>query len=327
MTTDLDPPPDAPTASPEVGIGRPVAGAAGLLAVGVALGVGDLVAGLVAPPSSPVLVVGDQAIRLTPEWLKEFATSTFGVHDKQVLLAGMAVVIAVIAVLGGLLSRRSPAPGIALVVVLGLVGATCAAASPTFTPVALVASFAALVAGVATFVALHTLARRAATAAAPAPAVPAPGTVDPDPTRPRRRLVLGLLGALAGAGITAFVGRSLAAAQAAEASRAAVGPLPSPTPGAATPPPGADFATSGTPTWITPNADFYRIDTALQVPQISTSDYSLRIHGMVDREIVLDYDQLRGRALLEAPITMTCVSNDVGGNLISNAVFVGVRAA
>jgi DMSO/TMAO reductase YedYZ molybdopterin-dependent catalytic subunit len=314
VTTDLDPPPGSTTASPEAGFARPVAGAVGLLAVAVALGVGDLVAALVAPPSSPVLAVGNQFIRLTPEPLKEFATSTFGVHDKQVLLASMAVVIAAVAVLGGLLSRRALAPGITLVVVLGLVGATCAAASPTFTPAYLVAPLVALVAGAATFAVLHHLARRAE---APR-ATPVGGG---GPRDARRRLVLGLVAALAGAGVTGFLGRTFATARAAEASRDAVGPLPG---GNAPPPPAADFAASGTPPWLTPNADFYRIDTALQVPQVSTSDYSLRIHGLVDREIVLSYEQLRRRALVEAPITMCCVSNDVGGDLISNAVFVGV---
>jgi DMSO/TMAO reductase YedYZ molybdopterin-dependent catalytic subunit len=314
VTTDLDPPPDAAAAPATTGLARWVAAAIGLLAVGVALGVGDLVAAFTAPASSPVLAVGNQFIRLTPEPLKEFATSTFGVHDKQVLLASMAVVIAVVAALGGLLSRKSPAPGMTLVVVLGLVGATCAAASPTFTPAYLVAPLVALVAGAATFAVLHRLGRRAA----------APDEVDEAGAAPgdaRRRLVLGLVAALAGAGVTGFLGRTFSTAQAAEASRDAVGPLP----GGSTPaPPAADFAASGTPPWITPNADFYRIDTALQVPQISTAEYSLRIHGLVDREIVLSYDQLRRRALTQAPITMCCVSNDVGGNLISNAVFVGV---
>lgn len=69
----------------------------------------------------------------------------------------------------------------------------------------------------------------------------------------------------------------------------------------------------GTPPWLTPNADFYRIDTALQVPQLSAGDYELRIHGMVDRELRLCYDDLRSRRLIEVPITMTCVSNGVGG--------------
>ncbi len=315
MTTDLDPPADTAAAPAGTGLQRAVAAAIGLLAVGVALGVGDLVAAFAAPPSSPFLAVGNQFIRLTPEPLKEFATSTFGVHDKQVLLASMAVVIAVVAALGGLLSRRSLVPGLVLVVVLGLVGVTCAAASPTFTAAYLVAPLVALVAGAATFLVLHHLARRAG--APHDPADPA----DAAPRDARRRLVLGLGAALAAAGVTGFLGRTFATADAAEASRAAVGPLPG---GNTPPPPAADFAASGTPTWITANADFYRIDTALQVPRISTAEYSLRIHGLVDREIVLSYDQLRRRALVEAPITMCCVSNDVGGDLISNAVFVGV---
>jgi DMSO/TMAO reductase YedYZ molybdopterin-dependent catalytic subunit len=311
MTTDL---PAESMAPQQAGLRRPIAGAIGLLAVGMALAVGDLVAALVAPPSSPFLAVGNQFIRLTPEPLKEFATSTFGVHDKQVLLASMAVVIALVSVLSGLLSRRTPVPGLTLVVVLGLVGATCAAAAPTFTVGYLVAPVAALVAGAATFAGLHRLAGRDA-ATGPAP------DVDPGP---RRRLLLGLGAALAGAGVAGFLGRHLAATAGAEASREAVGALPSPAGAPVVPPPAADFAASGTPTWLTPNDQFYRIDTALQVPQVSTSDFSLRIHGMVDREITLNYQQLRSRALIEAPITMACVSNDVGGNLISNAVFLGV---
>ncbi|MCD2194665.1 molybdopterin-dependent oxidoreductase [Actinomycetospora endophytica] len=315
MTTDTDPP-AAPAADPGTGVLRPpVAGAIGVLAVAVALGVGDLVAAFAAAPSSPFLAVGNQFIRLTPEALKEFATSTFGVHDKQVLLAGMAVVITAVAVLAGLLSRRTPVPGLTLVVVLGLVGATCAAAAPTFTVGYLVAPAVALVAGAATFAVLHRLARRAER--------PDPDRRLTDPSAGRRRLLLGLGVALAGAGITGFLGRRFAAAADVAASRADAA-LPPPTGPPVVPPPAADFAASGTPTWLTPNDQFYRIDTALQVPQVSTADFTLRIHGLVQRELTLNYDQLRGRGLVEAPITMCCVSNDVGGNLISNSVFLGV---
>ncbi|GAA4852566.1 molybdopterin-dependent oxidoreductase [Actinomycetospora corticicola] len=318
MSTDTDPPAGT-TLSRRTTISSPVAAAIGVLAVGVALGLGDLVAALTAPPSSPFLAVGDQFIRLTPEALKEFATSTFGVHDKQVLLASMAVVIAAVAVIGGLLSRRSVLPGTVLVVVLGLVGLSTAVASPTFTAAYLIAPLVALVGGVATFVGLHRLALASGGATGAEPDVEAGYA-----RNPRRRLALGLGAAFAGAAVTGLLGRVLAASGGAEASRNAVGPLPSPGGAPASPPPDADFAASGTPTWITPNADFYRIDTALQVPQVSASSYQLRIHGMVDREITLSYDQLRARAALEAPITMCCVSNDIGGNLISNAVFLGV---
>jgi DMSO/TMAO reductase YedYZ molybdopterin-dependent catalytic subunit len=315
VTTDLDPPPEKEADAPATTMPRWVAAAVGVLAVALALGVGDLVAGLVAPPSSPVLAVGDQFIRLTPAWLKDVATSTFGVHDKQVLLGGMAVVIALVAALGGLASRRSPFPALALVLVLGLIGVTCALAEPSATPGYLVAPVAALVAGAGAVAVLHALARRAAAPGS------APGAAPLAREDARRRLLLGMVVALAGAGVTGYLGRRFGAAAAVQASRDAVGPLPG---AGATTPAGADFASSGGSTWLTANADFYRIDTALQVPQVSTADYRLRIHGLVDHEIVLDYDDLRRRTLLEAPITMTCVSNEVGGNLVSNAVFVGV---
>ena len=79
----------------------------------------------------------------------------------------------------------------------------------------------------------------------------------------------------------------------------------------------------GATPFLTSNADFYRIDTALQVPQLSTSDWRLRIHGMVDREITLDWNDLMAMSAQERIITLTCVSNEVGGDLASNARWIG----
>jgi DMSO/TMAO reductase YedYZ molybdopterin-dependent catalytic subunit len=76
--------------------------------------------------------------------------------------------------------------------------------------------------------------------------------------------------------------------------------------------------------WRTSAANFYRIDTALSVPAIEPSSWKLRIHGMVDREVVVTYDELIARKLSEGWVTLCCVSNPVGGNLISNAFFSGV---
>jgi DMSO/TMAO reductase YedYZ molybdopterin-dependent catalytic subunit len=89
-------------------------------------------------------------------------------------------------------------------------------------------------------------------------------------------------------------------------------------------PPGADFALAGTPTFITPNKDFYRIDTALRIPAQAAADWSMRIHGMVDREMHISFQELLDRPILDRVVTMTCVSNEVGGNLISTARFSGV---
>ena len=90
-------------------------------------------------------------------------------------------------------------------------------------------------------------------------------------------------------------------------------------------PAGAAFPELGTPTFLTPNPEFYRIDVALRIPSQAADDWSMRIHGMVDNEITLTFDDLLNRPLVERTITMTCVSNPVGGNLISTANFIGVE--
>ena len=71
----------------------------------------------------------------------------------------------------------------------------------------------------------------------------------------------------------------------------------------------------------------YRIDTALIVPQVSTDGWRLRVHGMVDREVELDFAQLLGRPMVERDVTLTCVSNEVGGNLAGNARWLGAPLA
>jgi DMSO/TMAO reductase YedYZ molybdopterin-dependent catalytic subunit len=88
------------------------------------------------------------------------------------------------------------------------------------------------------------------------------------------------------------------------------------------PPGNAQFP--GTSSFVTSNADFYRIDTALTVPRMTAEGWHLRVHGMVDRELTLNYEDIRGRRLIERPITMACVSNDVGGSLVSTAYFIGI---
>ncbi|MGH3574472.1 MAG: molybdopterin-dependent oxidoreductase, partial [Pseudonocardiaceae bacterium] len=88
----------------------PVAAFVGLLSVAAGLGVGHLVAGFVSPTASPFLAVGGTAIDFTPIGVKDFAVRTFGTYDKTVLLLGMAVVIGLVGVAAGLMSRRSRTP-------------------------------------------------------------------------------------------------------------------------------------------------------------------------------------------------------------------------
>lgn len=285
-------------------LSRWLAAVVGVLALAVALAAGHLVAGFAGVNASPYLAVGNGAIDLTPVWLKDFAVRTFGTYDKLVLLSGMAVVMVAVAAVAGLLSRRSPAPGLVMITGFGFVGLAAVATRPDLDAVALLAPLASLVTGAGTFVFLRRL--------------------DVVPDRSRRTVLLA--GVVAGAGIAGLGGQLLAGRRDAASSREAVGRL---VPARTAPmiPADADFAKLGTPPFLTRNADFYRVDTALTVPQVRAEDWSLRLHGLVDREIRYRYDDIRNRPLVERTITMTCVSNEVGGTYVSTANFVGVDLA
>jgi DMSO/TMAO reductase YedYZ molybdopterin-dependent catalytic subunit len=97
----------------------------------------------------------------------------------------------------------------------------------------------------------------------------------------------------------------------------------------ATLPTGADIATAdltsaGLTPIVMPNDRFYRIDTAFVPPAVDVTTWTLRIHGMVDREVTLTYDQLIALPIIEQFVTIACVSNEVGGDLVGNAAWRGV---
>ncbi|ROS40610.1 molybdopterin-dependent oxidoreductase [Amycolatopsis thermoflava] len=286
-------------------LSAPVAGLIGVIALVAALGAGHLVAGFVGAGASPFVAVGNAAIDLTPAWLKDFAVRAFGTADKAVLLTGMAVVALALAVVAGLASRRRSASGLVFVSAVGVLGGAAVFTRPDLGQIALLAPVASLVAGLAVFAWLHRTA------------------LDGQYSSAARR---NFLIAVAGAGVAGVAGQLVGTSRDAEGSRAAVGPLVA----ARTAPPvpaGADFAKFGTPSFLTPNADFYRIDTALVVPQVRTEDWSLRIHGMVDREVAYSWSDIRDRPLVERIVTLCCVSNPVGGPYISTARFIGVDLA
>ncbi len=303
----------------------PVAALIGLLSVAAGLGVGHLVAGLVSPSASPFLAVGGSAIDLTPSWLKDFAVSTFGTYDKLVLLLSMGVVIGLVAVLAGLLSRRSRRPGLVLLIVLGGVAGVAVLARPTADALDALAPLAALIVGVGVFVALYRLGRSGGAATKDAAAGGAAGDRAPSAVR-RRGLLIGSAAVAVGAGLAGAGGQLLARRGDVEASRRAIGRIVPEVP-APPIPAGADFAAAGSPSFITPNAEFYRVDINLTLPAVRAEDWQLRIHGMVDRELTLDWADLTSRRLVERTVTMTCVSNEVGGPYVSTSNFTGVLLA
>jgi DMSO/TMAO reductase YedYZ molybdopterin-dependent catalytic subunit len=289
-----------------------------VLAVGAALGTGHLVAGVVSAVSSPFLAVGDTVIRFSPQFLTEFAKTTFGTADKPVLLGGMAVVIAAVAAVAGLASRRRRTPGVAVVTAMGVLGFLAVVLAPVFAPLDLVAPAVSLAVGVGVFRRLHGLALRTYGG------VDAPG---PGVQVSRRKVLIGSSAAvgvvsLGAAGAGVLLGGGVGDSRRSVTARLARARL---TERAPVIPAGAAFPELGTPPFLTPNPDFYRIDVALRIPSRAASDWSMRIHGMVDNELTLTFDDLLGRPLVERTITMTCVSNPIGGNLVSTANFIGVE--
>ncbi|HSH33216.1 MAG TPA: molybdopterin-dependent oxidoreductase [Actinomycetota bacterium] len=286
----------------------------GLLSAAVAIAVAHLVAGFVGREASPVIAVGSTAIDLTPEWLKSFAIRTFGSNDKTVLLIGIGLVLAIVAAVLGMASVRNRSIGLIGLTVFGLLGMVAAVTRPTGSVVDALPSLVGAVAGAATLVFLHArLPQEPAEDAQPSPAIGVE----------RRRFLLGGLAAVGTAFAAGAAGQFFARRFAADESRAAL-EIPKAMDIAAPAPAGAELGVPDLSPFITPNDEFYRVDTALLVPAVRAEDWTLRIHGMVDREITLDFEQLVARELIERDITLTCVSNEVGGPYVGNARWVGV---
>jgi DMSO/TMAO reductase YedYZ molybdopterin-dependent catalytic subunit len=158
--------------------------------------------------------------------------------------------------------------------------------------------------------------------------VPALRTQRPPAQRPQaRRTFLVTAGVtLATAAVGELAGRELSTRSTVSLARAAIR-FPRPAVPAPPLPPGVNLPVPGISPFITPNGQFYRVDTDLFLPQVDPSSWQLRIHGMVSREIVVTVDQLLRRPLIEDYITLCCVSNPVGGPYIGNAKWLGASLA
>ncbi|MGH3120342.1 MAG: molybdopterin-dependent oxidoreductase [Streptosporangiaceae bacterium] len=317
-----------------------VGGLIGLLAVAAALGVAQLVAGITGMAGEPVIAVGSAAIDLTPVPVKDFAIQHFGSHDKTVLLTGIYVVLALFAMVTGILARRRLGYGLAGLAVFAALGVGAVATRPVSGPVDAVPALAGVAAGA---LVLFFLVR-----AAPAPAarrsesaVPAtepvavapsssgrggPGAGAPGGAPDRRRFLLIAAGAAALAAGGAGAGQALLSRFNVSAARSAIA-LPAPAVTGPRPPGGAQLDVPGISPFTTPNGSFYRVDTALSLPQVPPETWHLRVHGMVERELDITFDQLLKRPLTEADITLACVSNQVGGPYVGNARWLGASLA
>lgn len=288
---------------------------AGLVSAAAGLGAAEVVAGLSARLRSPVFDVGDRVVDRVPVWAKDLAIDWFGTNDKIALLVGIAVILALYAAVVGIVGlRRDLRLGFAGVALFGLLGSLASLGARTG---ATASSALPSVVGAAVAAAALWWVGRPRSVMGDVP--PRPGHRHPS----ERRRFLAQTGVLAGAAaILAATGRKLEARFSAADSRAAIR-LPVPDVPEAAVPPGAEA--EGAVSLFTPNSTFYRIDTALTVPQVPAETWDLRVSGMVDRPMRLSFDDLLGRAVEEHDITLTCVSNTIGGDLIGTARWMGVR--
>ena len=286
------------------------AAAAGIASAGLGLGIAEMVGAASRSLRSPVVSVGDRVVDLAPAPLKERAIDWFGTNDKLALLAGIAVVLVAYSAAVGVVSlRHRLRVGLAGIALFAFVGS--AAAWTSRSGGAWWQALPTIVGSVAAGLALVGFANLAE-----------PRHVGMEHPNERRRFLAAVGVVAAGAGVAGIAGRKLNGRFGVADSRAAV-QLPPPANDLSPIPAGAQ-AQNAAP-FVTPNADFYRIDTALVVPQVPVDTWSLRVTGMVDNELRLSYAELLDRQLVEKDITLACVSNTVGGNLIGNARWLGAR--
>jgi DMSO/TMAO reductase YedYZ molybdopterin-dependent catalytic subunit len=282
----------------------------GLAAAAVAVGVTQLVAAPFGHGADALNAVGSAVIDLTPGPVKEWAISTFGTADKLFLSIAMLAVIAALAAAAGWRETRQRPIGSALIALAGVAGCAAILSRPGGGLLDVIPTVVGTACGIAVLRVLTTK------------SIAIQDDSAPDRSR---RLSLAAFGVLAVGVLGGVVGGILSRrlhSVSGERNSAAV-------PNAITtaPPAPPDVQPKGValPSFITSNADFYRIDTALLAPQVRRNEWRLRIHGMVDRELTYSLNDLAALEVVEKVVTLTCVSNPVGGNLISNAVWRGYR--
>jgi DMSO/TMAO reductase YedYZ molybdopterin-dependent catalytic subunit len=315
-TLDRSPAPDLPQAAEPRH--RSAGAFVGLASGAAALGAAQLVAGVTGGMSSPMVAVGSAAIDATPGWLKDFAIRTFGTHDKRALLIGIAAILAIAAIVLGAASVRRPRVGVIGLLALGAIGVIASLTRPVSGIEDAVPSILGTAVGIAVFRWL----RRSTGVEGAGRDHRAAARSGGSPVIDRRRLLWNgglVVGAAAASGLG---GQYLVRRSSASASRAAAR-IPAPASPAPPVPGGADLKIPGLGPFITSNDRFYRVDTTIFTPAVDADSWQLRVHGMVDREVTIDYRELLRRPLIERDITLTCVSDPVGGPYISNARWIG----
>jgi DMSO/TMAO reductase YedYZ molybdopterin-dependent catalytic subunit len=294
-----------------------------MAAAAVVLSVAELTGAFFTARATPLIALGSTFIDFTPPWMKDFAIATFGTNDKAALFVGMGLTIAVLAGVLGIVVYHRWVLGVAGVLLMGAVIVASIVTRAGVKPVDALPTLFGTIAGLVVLRLLTTqLWRIGASKELPESAAGDVGGISPPSAR---RTFIAATGITAAASVMAAAGgRLLGAARSNIAQARQSLQLPKPATAAPAVPAGVQSGAPGVTPWITPNNDFYRIDTALSVPEINVEDWELRVHGLVEQEVRLTFQDLLDAELIESHVTLTCVSNPVGGNLAGNAKWLGV---
>ncbi|MFI5073883.1 MAG: molybdopterin-dependent oxidoreductase [Actinomycetales bacterium] len=280
----------------------------GVLAALAGIAVGHLVAAVTNAAASPVLSVGSVVIDLTPTPVKELVIARVGTADKPILLATVSLATLALAALAGLLSRRRPAVGAGVLLLLVVAAGGAAMTRPTARLLDLLPALATAIVGVSVLLGLLRLLEPASAGLRGSGAS-------------RRTFLVGAAGITAGAAVAGALGQRLAE-RATDTSGLTLPAPANPTPPL---PVGVESTVQGVSPFRTPTASFYRVDTNLTVPRVSVGSWSLEVDGDVRSPFTLTYDELLALPMIERDITLTCVSNEVGGGYVGAARWLGVR--
>lgn len=300
----------------------------GLLAAAFGIAIGTLIATLHDPAYGPIQVVASSAIDLPPAPVKEWATSTFGTSAKYVVVGAVVVTVLVLSLVAGVVAQRRRWWGAGLLAAVGLIGVLAGLRRPGGDPLAGVPSLIAGLVAAGTLLLLVHLAERQDRRSAEA-AVSVDHQIEGEKPRAAATSAINRRGLLIGIGSLVIVGgASLVAARYLTNRASAVASrvkalLPSPAEPLPPLPATVQAPVPGMTPFVTPNADFYRIDTAVIVPQVQAETWSLAIDGMVDRPFSITYAELLQMPMVERDITIMCVSNPVGGPYIGTARWLG----
>jgi len=308
-----------------------LAAVAGVAAAGVVLSVAELAGAFFTARAAPAIALGSTFIDFTPPWLKDFAIATFGTNDKTALFVGMAVTILVLACVLGAVAYRKWALGAAGVLLMGAVIVASVVTRAGVKPLDAIPALVGTAAGLAVLRLLATRLWRMQQRPDMSADLPSGDSKESitrkrpeDPAASRRSFFTATGVTAAAAVLAATGGRLLGAARSNVAQARESLQLPTPAKPAPAVPAGVQSRAAGVTPWLTPNKDFYRIDTALSVPEINTQDWELRVHGLVEQEVRLRFQDLLDAELIESHVSLTCVSNPVGGDLAGNAKWLGM---